>query len=208
MKVPPPSPGQKAYILALGKDVPAEESEIESETEEIENTEGQQHLLLPGKLLVRFDSRDALAGRKALEDYCFEQSKSCVQRRDTSTSCRGGTIAVFTCPYCYDTRAKAGAWRRKREREEEDDEDTHTQEAEGQGNDGDGPAEENIVCPFCMVLRRKSANKRVYWEFDEAGCEHEHDREECPAQHKTPTLVIDEHPVFLAEMAKAKEKRR
>ncbi len=65
------------------------------------------------------------------------------------------------------------------------------------------PSEEaKIFCPFRLVLRKRKAGKEMVWEFEEEGCEPDHNslRELCPSQHKTPPWVLDNYPVFLAEM--------
>lgn len=197
MRPPPPSPGQKAYLLALGKDDSDEESDSECDSEAIAGTAGS---LLPDELRKRFDSR--ARGVTAAKDFCFKHQKSCVQREKN----RGGNIAVLTCPFRHDTQAKAGGWKKKLDTEREEEEDLEPEE--DITADSAERGEPDLVCPFRLVLRCRQAGKQEFWEFDEKECEHEHDKERCPVLHKTPSWVLDQHPVFRAEMAKPKASRR
>jgi hypothetical protein len=205
MRVPPPSPGQKAYLLALGRGEQSEHSDLEDDGDNMGTIERERAKVLPEELRKRFDS--CQAGGKAVHEYCFSKNKSCVQHDRT----RGSTYAVFVCPFRFRTDTVKGKPARKQALDaelhgtEEEHEETERLCTEG---DQETSEEAKIICPFCLVLRKRMAGEHIIWELEEEGCEPDHDGERCPSKHSTPPWVLDSHPVFLAEMMKLKSELR
>ena len=65
-----------------------------------------------------------------------------------------------------------------------------------------------IICPFSVLLIKRCNSDGEYWEFDEKTAVIQHDMVSCPCKHFSPFWMVDQHPIWLAEMMKEKKARR